>query len=94
MKQRELTEKQKELLKVLVFIFARCKENGIAFVYDNDDCTLSAFNADNVNTFYGGLHGEDDGDELMNWELAEIVDVYTDYFNSGRQNLYLNFEKE
>ena len=94
MKQKELTEQQMNCLNVLKEALETCKKNNIGFVYDNDDCSMSAFNAENVNDFYCGLHGEDDGDELMNWDLVEIVDVKMDFFDSGMQNLYLNFEEK
>lgn len=94
MKQKELTTEQKEVLARLGNILTEAQEKKIGFVFDEDDCTLNAFNAENVNIAYCGRSQESDNDERMNWDYAEyIVGFNCDYFNSGFDNYYLNFNE-
>lgn len=94
MKQKELTNEQKEVLARLGNILAEAQGKGIGFVFDEDDCTLNAYNAENVNFDYCGRSQESDNDERMNWDLAEyILDFHCDYFNSAFDNYYLNFDE-
>ena len=93
MKQKALTTEQLEVLKKLSGVISEARNNGIEFVYDTSDCSLSAFNCSNVCEIYSGRHPERDNDREMDWELCEPLDIF-DYCDMARQNLYLNFEEK
>ena len=93
MKQKELTEGQKFCLEMLNAALKVCKQSGIGFVYDTNDCSVSAFNAENLADLYGGRDREDEADALMDWDLVEAVSTEMDFFDSGMQNYYLKFKE-
>ena len=94
MKQKDLTTEQKDVLARLSSILAEANEKKIGFVFDEGDCTLMAYNAENVNLDYCGRSQESDNDERINWDLAEYVsDFRCDCFNSGFDVYYLNFDE-
>ncbi len=95
MKQKELTEKQHEVLGRLEAILKEAHENHIGFVYDEDDCSLTAFNAENVELSYCGRNQESDNDEEVDWDSSSIVENFkADYFNAGYASYYLHFKEE
>lgn len=95
MKQKELTEKQKEILERLGKVLNECVLENIGLVFDEEDCSLTAYNAENVNLDYCGRQQESENDERINWDLTEIVNCFNaDYFNNGFDSYYLNFDKE
>lgn len=93
MKQKALTTEQIEVLKKLSGVISEARNNGIEFVYDTSDGSISAFNCSNVNCIYSGRNPESHTDEEMNWDLCEPLDIF-DYCDMARQNLYLNFEEK
>ena len=95
MKQKVLTEKQSEIISRLEEVLKEAQENDIAFVFDEDDCTLTAYNAENVNIPYCGRYSESENDEKMNWDISHVVGNFVaDYFNTGFDDFYLNFDKK
>ena len=93
MKQKELTFEQKEILKKLDAVLAEAKSKDIGFIFDEEDGSMTAYNAENVNFTYSGRGKEEDGDELMIWDLCEVVDVHMDHFHNAFDYLYLDFNK-
>ena len=94
MKQKNLTKEQKEVLTRLNSILAEASAKNIGFVFDEGDCTLMAYNAENVNIYYSGCCQESDNDERINWDYAEYVSEFkSDCFNSGFDNYYFNFDE-
>lgn len=93
MKQKALTTEQLEVLKKLNSVLCEARNNGIEFVYDISDGSVSAFNCSSVNCIYSGRNPESHTDEEMDWELCEPIGSI-DYCDMARQNLYLNFEEE
>lgn len=93
MKQKELTFEQKEVLEKLDAILKEAKSRNIGFVFDEEDGSMTAYNAENVSFTYSGGKKEEDEDELMNWDLCEIVDVHMDHFHNAFDYLYLDFNK-
>ena len=92
MKQKNLTEHQIEVLKKLEDAFKEANENNIGFVYDENDCSLTAYNAENVIIPYCGRCKESDNDERMDWDSTHMVANFScDYFNCGFDDYYLNF---
>ena len=92
MKQKPLTEEQKELLKRLEATLKECDEKNIAFVFDREDCSLTAYNSTGVECTYAGRSYEDnERDEYMNWENGEILEMSIDYFDSFDQYFILKF---
>ena len=95
MKQKVLTEEQHEVLGRLEAVLKEAKENHIGFVFDEDDCSLTAFNAENVNIAYCGRYRESENDERIDWDSSSIVENFNaDYFNSGYDSYYLNFDEK
>ena len=95
MKQKVLTEKQHEVLGRLEAILKEAQENHIGFVFDEDDCSLTAFNAENVELSYCGRSQEYDNDEKIDWDSASIIENFNaDYFNSGWDTYFLHFKEE
>lgn len=94
MKQKKLTDAQLEVLGKIENLIKEAKVLGVGFIYDNDDCSLSAFNAENVIDVYSGRDIEDEEDEIMNWDEIFLFTKRFDYFDSGMQNLYLHFNDE
>ena len=95
MKQKELTEKQKEILVRLECALQDANDNNIGFLFDEDDCSLTAFNAENVNIPYSGRSKESDNDERIDWDSSSIIGSFrADYFNNNFDNFYLHFEEE
>ena len=94
MKQKVLTEKQHEVLGRLETILREAKENKIGFVFDEDDYSLTAFNAENVSMPYSGRNAEDIGDEQIDWDSCSIIEnFYADSFNCQFDSYYLKFEE-
>ena len=94
MKQKELTEKQKEILNRLNTVLDDAVDAQIGFVFDNDDCTLSAYNNENVIDGYAGREPEEENDEIMNWDEVFIISKRFDYFDNAMQTYYLHFNDE
>ena len=95
MKQKVLTEKQHEVLGRLESILKEAKENKIGLVFDEDDCSLTAFNAENVELSYCHHCQEYDNDEKIDWDSASIIKNFNaDNFNSGFDTYYLHFKEE
>lgn len=95
MKQKELTEKQHEVLGRLEAILKEAQENHIGFVFDEDDCSLTAFNAENVELSYCGRSQDSDNDEEIDWDSASIIENFkADYFNCGWDTYFLHFKEE
>ena len=94
MKQKVLTEKQHEVLGRLESILKEARENNIGFVFDEDDYSLTAFNAENVNMPYSGRNAEDTGDEEIDWDSCSIIENFNaDSFNNQFDRYYLNFNE-
>ena len=94
MKQKVLTEKQHEILDRLESVLKEAIENNIGFLFDEDDCSLTAFNAENVNIPYSGRSKESDNDERIDWDSSSIIESFrADYFNNNFDNFYLHFEE-
>ena len=92
MKQKELTDIQKSLLENLESVLKEAARLNIRFIYDCGDCTVSAFNGENVEVCYPGSK-EDEKDERMNWDIAHpLFEFNMDYFDSGFDNLNLHFK--
>ena len=95
MKQKVLTANQHEVLGRLEAILKEAQENNIGFVFDEDDCSLSAFNAENVELSYCGRNSESDNDEKIDWDSSSIIENFNaDYFNNAYDNYYLHFKEE
>lgn len=91
--QKFLTEKQHEILGRLEAVLKEANDNNIGFVFDQSDCTLSAFNAENVNLMLCGRCGEED-DVPMDWDFASFVENFNaDYFHSSYDKYYLSLEE-
>lgn len=94
MKQKILTEKQHEVLGRLEALLKEAKENKIGFVFDEDDYSLTAFNAENVNMPYSCRNAEDTGDEEIDWDSCSIIENFNvDSFNNQFDRYYLNFNE-
>lgn len=94
MKQKELTEKQHEILGRLEAVLKEANENNIGFVFDEDDCSLTAYNAENVNIPYSGRYCESENDEKIDWDSASILKNFKcDYLNIQFDDFYLHFEE-
>lgn len=92
MKQKPLTDEQKELLKRLEATLKECEEKNIAFVFDREDCSVTAYNSDGVECTYAGRVPEDyERDEKMDWTKSDIVEICIDYFDSFDQDFILKF---
>lgn len=93
MKQKPLTDEQKELLKRLEATIKECEEKNIAFVYDRDDESVTAYNSDGVESTYSGCRLEDyNRDEKMDWNKGKfIIDLNMDYFDSFEGYFILKF---
>ena len=94
MKQKDLTKEQYEVFEKMNELFKEARAKGVGFIFDNDDCTLSLYNAENIEDSYAGREKEDDADELMNWDVVYVIDDRMDYFDSGMQSYYLHFKNE
>lgn len=95
MKQKVLTEKQHEVLGRLEAILKEAQENNIGFVFDEEDCSLTAFNTENVELSYCGRNSESDNDEEIDWDSSSIIENFkADYFNNGYDYFYLHFKEE
>ena len=93
MKQKELTEKQREIIGRLEAVLEDANNNQIGFVYDTDDCSLTAFNIENVFVGYAGRTPEIDGDERLDFDYTHpVMNFNADHFNSFFDDFYLNFE--
>lgn len=95
MKQRILTERQRNLLTQINELFKKAHEEDLGFIYDISDGSLTAFNSANVSDFYTGREGrkEDKDDEEINFDLCYQVDnASVDYVDYARQNYYLKFK--
>lgn len=90
MKQKPLTEEQKELLKRLEATLKECEEKNIAFVFDREDCSVTAYNSDGIVCTYAGRDKEDKSDEFLDWDNCSIV-MSIDYFDSYNQCYLLKF---
>ena len=94
MKQKVLTEKQHEVLGRLEAVLKEVEENKIRLVFDEDDYSLTAFNAENVNIPYSGRNADDTGDEKIDWDSCYIIKNFNaDSFNNQFDSYYLNFEE-
>ena len=92
MKQKVLTEKQHEIIGRIEKLLKEADENGIKFVYDIADLSLTAFNGENVSDFYS-YYGKDENGNLMDWDSASILeDVVIESFNSNVEDFYLVFD--
>lgn len=92
MKQKELTDIQKSLLENLESVLKEAARLNIRFIYDCGDCTVSAFNGENVEDCYPGSK-EDEKDERMNWDITHpLFEFNMDYFDSGYDILNLHFK--
>ena len=92
MKQKPLTDEQKELLKRLEATLKECDEKNIAFVFDREDSSLTAYNSTGVECTYAGRAPEDyERDEKMDWTKSSIVEIGIDYFDSFDQDFILTF---
>ena len=95
MKQKVLTEKQHEVLGRLEAILKEAQENHIGFVCDEGDCTLTAFNAENVDFSLCGCDCTNENEEQIDWDSASIIENFNaDYFNSNYDKYYLHFNEE
>ena len=92
MKQKELTDIQKSLLENLESVLKEAARLNIRFFYDCGDCTVSAFNGENVEDCYSGSK-ENEEDESMDWDIAHpLFEFKMDYFDSRFDNLNLHFK--
>ena len=95
MKQKVLTKKQHEIIGRLEALLNEANENNIGFVFDEDDYTLTAYNAENVNIPYSGRWRDSNDDEEIDWDSASIVENFKcDSFNNQFDRYYLHFEEE
>ena len=90
MKQKSLTKEQKELLCRFKEILIEAEEKNIAFVFDREDCSVSAYNNDGVKETYASRIKEDESDEYLDWDNGSII-MYVDYFDSFDQCYLLKF---
>ena len=92
MKQKELTDIQKSLLENLESVLKEAARLNIRFIYDCGDCTVSAFNGENVEVCYPGSK-ENEEDESMNWDIAHpLFEFNMGDFDSRFDKLYLHFK--
>ena len=97
MKQKVLTEKQHEILGRLETVLKEAKENKIEFVYDWGDDTLTAFNAENVeSSYYGNEETKECKDDVkIDWDSASLIENFqADCFNNNWHDYYLHFSEE
>ena len=90
MKQKQLTDEQRDVLKRLEVIFKEAEEKKIGFVYDREDGSLSAYNNNGIVCTYAGRNKEEESDEYLDWDNCSIV-TYIDYFDSLDQCYLLKF---
>lgn len=90
MKQKSLTEEQKELLCRFKEILIEAEKKNIAFVFDREDCSVSAYNSDGVEDTYASRVKEDESDEYLDWNNSSVI-MYVDYFDSFDQCYLLRF---
>ena len=97
MKQKDLTLKQKEVLSRLNPILKEMQDNNIGLVLDTADCTLTAYNKENVADCYQAGDNDDDccdeNDEKMNWDFTYIIPIRAENFNSSLFSCWLSFEE-
>lgn len=92
MKQKGLTKAQLRVIEHVESALLAAEIEGVRFVFDQDDGSLTAYNAENVDVTYSGRYQEDSKDEEMNWDLGHIVqNLNADYFHSQFDDYYLKF---
>lgn len=92
MKQKELTKAQLRVIEHVESALLAAEIEGVRFVFDQDDGSLTAYNAENVDVTYSGCYREDSKDEEMNWDLGHIVqNLNADYFHGQFDDYYLKF---
>lgn len=97
MKQKLLTEKQREVLGRLEAILKEAQENNIGFIFDYADDSLTAYNKENVDFGYFGesLTKEYEEDIVIDWDSTSIIEYFkADYLDSNYNNFYLHFKEE
>ena len=94
MKQKVLTEKQKEILGRLERILEEAKENGIGLIYDTADETLTAYNAENVEDCYATYCSPwGENEKKFDWDSASIVEnFYADCCNTNIEDVHVAFK--
>ena len=95
MEQKSLTEKQHEIIGRLEKLLKEAQENKILFVCDSADCSLSAFNGENVEDFYQ-YYGkpENDSEEKIDWDSTSMLEnILVESFNSNIDDIVLVFSE-
>lgn len=95
MKQKPLSDKQREVLERLEAVLKEAEDADLKFVYNQNDGSVTAFNGEDVCECYTGRDPEDD-DEEVDWDAAKFVGEHhwMDYFDSSMQYYYLKMETE
>lgn len=94
MEQKKLTRKQVAICKELVALMKKAEDNGIKFVFDEQDYLLSAYNGkgiESVDSDYSGSMCS----ECVKFDWQKTIDIaYPDYVNSNVEDVYINFEEK
>lgn len=94
MKQKVLTEKQKEILQRLELVINEAIENNIGFIFDDEDCSVTAYNAENITSTDYVENCEDcENFAEIDWFKCHVMSSRLDRFDSNFSKLGVVFEK-
>ena len=91
MKQKKLTRKQVAICKELVALVQKAKQEGIKFVFDEQDYILSAYNGKGIDCVATYSLSQDC--EKFDWQKT-IGIAYTNYVNTNEEDAYMIFESK
>lgn len=91
MEQKELTEKQKEIIRKIESILKEAQDNKILFLFDSADCSVSAFNGENVEDYYAAYYEKPkEWESKFDWDFAYVLDgFYMEQCNSNIEDVYI-----
>lgn len=89
MKQKELTKEQVEICKKINALLEEANAHGIEFLFDNEDCSITAFNADGVVMCY--TNGTPDDVEKIDWDKCYTFDSNLYSYDSNYESFYLAY---
>ena len=92
-KQKKLTRNQVAICKELVALMKKADDAGIKFVFDEQDCLLSAYNGKGVESVSSDYPYEKwEKSEKFDWQETIDIAYNADYVNSNVGDVYINFE--
>ena len=94
MKQKVLNEKQHEILGRLEKVLKEASENNISFIYDTMDCSLLAYNNENVEDYgpYGHFPKKDEAVSIDFEKCTTVKNFNCDYTDSFNEDYCLSFK--